>query len=86
MQTTTRTLIAVNGARYSLARGEDVDDLKRRIEDAVHTGGKFVDFMSETCGMSVLVSPGADVTISTGSDEAPYDRDIEEPAFGFPDL
>jgi hypothetical protein len=40
----TQTQVAVNGATFSLAPGEDVGALKRRIVDAVRADGGFVEF------------------------------------------
>ena len=67
MQTMERTRIAFNGAEFFLAQGQDVPDLRRRIEDAV----------------SLLISAATQVAISvetvefdgrdTGDDTAPYD-------------
>ena len=39
-----RTVMAVDDATFSLASGQDVADLERRIEDAVHGGGRFERF------------------------------------------
>lgn len=42
--TVVRTVMAVDDATFSLAPGQDVDDLERRIEAAVHDGGRFERF------------------------------------------
>ncbi|MEV7757256.1 hypothetical protein AB0O16_05920 [Microbacterium sp. NPDC089180] len=39
-----RTVMAVDDATFSLAPGQDVADLERRIESAVHDGGRFERF------------------------------------------
>ena len=39
-----RTVMAVDDATFSLAPGQDVADLERRIEAAVHDGGRFERF------------------------------------------
>jgi len=44
VETMIQTQVAVNGATFSLAPGEDVGALKRRIVDAVHADGAFVEF------------------------------------------
>jgi hypothetical protein len=40
-----QSTIAVGETHFLLAQGHDVDELKRRIETAVHAGGAFVDFV-----------------------------------------
>jgi hypothetical protein len=83
MQTMVRTEITVNGGSSLLAQGQDVDDLKRRIEAAMSTPGKFVDFtVVGNRSTSVLISPQAQVTFTvetvqfdprdTGNFEEPY--------------
>jgi hypothetical protein len=40
-----QTTIAIGDSHYLLAQGHDQEELKRRIEDAIHGGGGFVDFV-----------------------------------------
>jgi hypothetical protein len=40
-----QSTIAVGEAHFLLAQGHDLDELKHRIETAVHGGGAFVDFV-----------------------------------------
>lgn len=78
MQTMVRTEIAVNGGAYSLAQGQDLDDLKRRIEEAMRTAGTFVDFIEVgNRVVSVLISPRSQVAFSL--ETVQYDsRDVGE--------
>ncbi|MGH3691018.1 MAG: hypothetical protein ACRDT7_12745 [Microbacterium sp.] len=68
MQTMFRTRIALNDAGFFLAQGQDVADLRRRIEDAVHAGGGFVEFVAAgDRSVSVLISSASKVVISVES-------------------
>ncbi|KAA9153674.1 hypothetical protein F6B41_07020 [Microbacterium lushaniae] len=78
-----RTEIVVNGESYLLAQGHDVSELRREIEDASRSGGRFVEFIVVgNRAVSVLVSPRTEVVISvqtvqfdardTGDDDAPF--------------
>ncbi|AZH77502.1 hypothetical protein [Microbacterium sp. Y-01] len=84
MQTMERTRIAFNGAEFFLAQGQDVPDLRRRIEEAMRAGGGFVEFVVVgNRAVSLLISAATQVAISvetvefdgrdTGDDSAPYD-------------
>jgi hypothetical protein len=83
MQTMVRTEITVNGRSSLLAQGQDADDLKRRIEAAMSTPGRFVDFtVVGNRSTSVLISPHSQVTFAietvqfdprdTGNFDEPY--------------
>lgn len=83
MQTMIRTQVAVNGSSFSLAQGQDVEALKRRVEEAAQAGGRFVTFVVVgNRSVSVLVSQGTDVVLSVetvqfdprdnGDDQMPY--------------
>ena len=83
VQTMVRTEIAINGRSSFLAQGQDVSELKRRIEAAVRTEGAFVDFIVVgNREVSVMVSPHTQMMFSvetvqfdprdTGDDEMPY--------------
>ncbi|QEW04955.1 hypothetical protein [Microbacterium lushaniae] len=83
MTTMVRTEIVVNGESYLLAQGHDVSELRREIEDASRSGGRFVEFIVVgNRAVSVLVSPRTEVVISvqtvqfdardTGDDDAPF--------------
>ena len=64
-QTMIRTQMAVNDAVFALAQGQDLDDLRRRIETAVDLGGRFVSFVVVgNREVSVLFSPGTSVALS----------------------
>lgn len=60
-----QTRLALNHATHLLAEDEDVEDLKRRMEAATASGGRFVDFTSVGGSrVSVLVTPVTEVTLS----------------------
>ncbi|MDF2993440.1 MAG: hypothetical protein K0S37_3954 [Microbacterium sp.] len=44
-ETMVRTQMAIDDASFSLAQGQDLDLLKRCIEEAVQAGGRFVTFI-----------------------------------------
>jgi hypothetical protein len=44
-QTMVQMTIVIGESHYLLAQGLDQEELKRRIEDAIHRGGAFVDFV-----------------------------------------
>ncbi|KEP75630.1 lipoprotein [Microbacterium sp. SUBG005] len=44
-ETMVRTQIVIDDASFYLAQGQDLHDLERRIEAAVHTGGRFERFV-----------------------------------------
>jgi hypothetical protein len=84
VQTMVRTQVVLNGERFLLAQGQDLNALKQRIELAAATGGKFVDFVVVgNREVSVLVSPGVPVVFSV--ETVQYDvRDtgVSEEPFG----
>ncbi|MFK3676780.1 hypothetical protein ACI2IP_03580 [Microbacterium sp. NPDC090218] len=84
----TRTRVALNETEYSLVQGQDIADLRRRIEDAVRSGGGFVEFdVSGDRTVSVLISSTTQVVISTatvdpdrsdgGEEGVPYGGDFD---------
>ncbi|PRA82508.1 hypothetical protein CQ045_06090 [Microbacterium sp. MYb66] len=88
MQTMARTRIMVNDVGFYLAQGQDDTDLKNRIEDAVRSGGEFVEFVVVgNRAVSVLVSASTHVVISvenvefdprdTGDGGAPYGGEFD---------
>jgi len=84
MHTMTRTQVAVNDVGFLLAQGQDVEELKTRIEAAAQEGGRFVDFV--VVGnrvVSVLVSLATHVVISVGTvDFDPRDTGDDTAPFG----
>ena len=65
LQTMVQTQLAVNGGTYLLAQNQDLDDLRRRIEEAVAAGGRFVEFtVVGNRSVCVLVTPVTQVAIS----------------------
>ena len=63
--TMVRTQLAVNDVGFFLAQGQDVPDLKRRIEFAAQAGGRFVDFVVVgNRSVSVLISSSSQIVIS----------------------
>lgn len=68
MQTMERTRMVVDEVDFFLAPGQDVADLKHRIEAALRSGGAFVDFtVAGDDAVSVLVSASTRVVISLES-------------------
>ena len=68
MQTMERTRMVVDEVGFFLAPGQDVADLKHRIEAALRSGGAFVDFIvAGDDAVSVLVSASTRVVISLES-------------------
>jgi|SRR6478735_1224148 len=44
-KTMVQTAISLGDAHYLLSQGHDSQELKQQIEDAIHSGGAFVDFI-----------------------------------------
>jgi hypothetical protein len=83
MQTMVRTEIAIDGRITYLAQGQDIEHLKRRIEEAMATPGAFVEFtVVGNRTMSVLITPRSQVVFAvdtvqydprdTGNEAEPY--------------
>lgn len=81
--TMVRTQVTVNDVGFYLAQGQDITDLKRRIEAALQSGGRFVDFtVVGNRTVSVVIAPTTHVVVSvetvqfdardTGDDTAPF--------------
>lgn len=81
--TMVRTQVAVDEVGFLLAEGQDILELKRRIEFAAQAGGRFVDFVVVgNRAVSVLVSASSHIVISTETVE--YDaRDTGDDAVPF---
>ncbi|WP_251008708.1 hypothetical protein [Curtobacterium sp. ISL-83] len=78
-----RTEVAINGQSFFLAQDQDVDALRRSVEAAISSSGRFVHFtVVGNREVSVLVSPRTEVVISvetvqfdprdTGGDDEPW--------------
>lgn len=86
MQTTERAHIAINDAGFLLAHGQDIGELKGRIESTVRDGGGFVDFVVQgDSTVSVFLSHASHIVISveTVVDDG-GDPDDDASAFGGP--
>jgi hypothetical protein len=84
-----RTEIAIDGAVYLLAQGQDLPDLRRRIETAARAGGKFVEFgVVGNREVSVLISSGTQAVFSaqTVQFDARDTGDLDEPFGGMFDF
>jgi len=84
VKTMVQTEVSVNGSRFLLAEGQDIDELKRRFEKATATTGTFVEFVAVgQRSVSVLVSSGTTVVfaVETVSFD-PRDDDHHHTAFG----
>ncbi|WP_133177888.1 hypothetical protein [Microbacterium testaceum] len=76
--TEARTMMAVDDATFALAPGQDVADLERRIETAVHDGGRFERF-TVTGGREVRVLFSAHTRVVLWGEDATTDQgpDVE---------
>ena len=77
-----RTTMTVDGKRYLLAQGQDVDAVERTATAAVHQGGDIVHVtVSGNSRLDVLVSPGVPLTFETEDvdDETRDDGDLHAP-------
>jgi hypothetical protein len=74
MQTTVRTRIAFDDAEVVLAQGQDVAELRRRIEEAVRAGGGFVEFLV-VGGRSVSILIGASTRVVITVEAVGVDQD-----------
>lgn len=88
VQTMVRTELMIDEHGFFLAQGHDHDVLKRRIEEAAHSGGRFVDFVVVgNRAVSVLISTGTRVVFTietvqfdardTGYEGDPYGGDFD---------
>ncbi|WP_431070757.1 hypothetical protein [Microbacterium phyllosphaerae] len=67
-ETMMRTEMVLDGESYLLAQLQDLGDVKRRIEEAVKSSGRFVDFVVVgNREVSVLITPYSRVTISVST-------------------
>lgn len=80
MQTRVRAEVVVGGKSFALARDQDVDDLKREIQEAAVSAGRFVDIRGERSSMSVFVSRGVNIAVVTETESfEQVDSDIDAP-------
>lgn len=85
-QTMARTQIAIDDASFFLAQGQDLESLRRRIEEAVQAGGRFVSFVViGNREVDVLFTPHSRVALSveTVQFDARDTGDADEPYGGF---
>lgn len=84
--TMVRTQIAIDDHSYYLAQGQDLRDLERRIEDAVHAGGRFERFVvignREMCVLFTTHTRVA-FSVETVQYDARDTGDADEPYGGF---
>lgn len=68
MRTMVQTQISLDGEIFLLAQDQDVDDLRRRIEAATASTGRFVDFIVVgNRSVAALITPTSRVTISVAT-------------------
>lgn len=83
IQTMQRVEVSINGTSHLLAQGQQIATLKASIEDAVHAGGRFIDFtVVGNRTVSVLVTMASHVVFAVeavqydarddGDEEHPY--------------
>ncbi len=85
--TRVRTELTINDTPFLMAQGQDVDDLKQRIEAASQAGGRFVDFIVVgDRAHSVLITATTRVVVTVdivpfdvleADDQAPYDANFD---------
>ena len=83
-----QTEIVLDGESYLLAQVQDLGDVKRRIEEAVKTPGKFVDFVVVgNREVRVLINPRSRValSVSTVLFDSRDTGDVDFPFGGFYD-
>ena len=83
--TMVRVSATIDDATFELAQGQDIVELKRRIEEAAATTGRFVEFtVIGDCDASVLITASSRVSIAS---ETVYvdPRDPDEAFDGFLD-
>ena len=85
-QTMVRTQIAIDEASFFLAQGQDLTELRSRIEQAVQEGGRFVSFVVVgNREVSALLTPHSRVALSV--ETVPHDPrdtgDADDPYDGF---
>lgn len=79
----TQTEVSIDGSTFVLERGQDVEDVKRRIEAAANSPARFVDLIVRGgVQVSALITPHSRVTISirtaAGSDDEPFSPQFTE--------
>lgn len=81
-----QTEIVLDGESYLLAQIQDLGDVKHRIEEAVKTAGRFVNFVVVgNREVSVLITPHSRVSISVSTVlfDARDTGDVDFPYGGF---
>lgn len=65
-ETVLRTRLTINGEDFYLSHQQDIDDLTSRIEAAVDSRGRFVDFtLTGDRQAKALITPATQVTLVT---------------------
>jgi hypothetical protein len=78
-----RYTITVGSKSYILAQGHEIDDLRRLVVDAVHSGGAFVEFVVlGNRQISALVSAGLPVIVEMAEVEVD-ERDTGDVQYPF---
>lgn len=78
-----RTTITIGDAHFLLAQGQDLEALRRRIEEAIHRGGGFVDFVVVGNRTVSALMTGSERVIFT-VETVPFDeRDTGDPDVPF---
>jgi len=88
--TRVRTEVTINDTPFLIAQGQDLDDLKRRIESASQPGGRFVDLVvTGDRVVSVLITATSRVVVTVDivqldlrdGDEDEYDGSFDYDGF-----
>jgi hypothetical protein len=77
-----RTTLTIAEKSYELAQGGRIEPLKSALEEAVRSGGKFVDVVVVgNVAVSILASPGIPILLTTRevSEDSRDNGNVDEP-------
>lgn len=87
-KTMVRTSLAVGESVYLLAQGQDYKALERQIENALHDGGRFVEFVvvgNRTVSTLITGSQSVTFLVETVPFDARDTGEVDYPFGGFHD-
>lgn len=74
-----KLVVALDGNRFELTDGAQAKSLRGQVEQAVASGGRFIDFITASGDpVAVLITPRSRVTISVVREIQP---DFDPPAY-----
>lgn len=81
-----RTVLTINDTRFDLHRDESMTSLKERVEIALRSGGKFVEFTTsggQTVSTLVTASSAVLISIEVDVEPAPVQETVlDAPGYG----